>query len=308
MNSGSTAPGSAATAAAQEHLPLDFLVVGAQKCATSWLHLCLAEHPQIRLPLRKREKTYIGGPWFRENGPAAFMECFGPDPDGGQRTGHVSVDYMYDPAALEAVGRYIGRPKIIASLREPVDRMISGYYWLYRKGKFEGGSDASDVLASLVGPDGRFREGLSAEQSELIRRGFYAEQLKPIIEWVGAENVLIVGYREIRAAPLAALDRIYRFLGVEPGFVPASLEVRPKLNAQRPLLHKIERALAGFPPALRVLDLLNQRLAKRDGANASSSTIRPDVREKLVQAYAPAEAALAALLSELPAASRPAAY
>ena len=28
-------------------LPLEFLLIGAQKCATSWLYLCLAEHPEM---------------------------------------------------------------------------------------------------------------------------------------------------------------------------------------------------------------------------------------------------------------------
>jgi hypothetical protein len=305
MNIASSSP-DAAPAAPPERLPLDFLVVGAQKCATSWLYMCLADHPQVRVPLNKREKTYVGGPWFMENGATGFMDCFGPESGSRQQTGHVSVDYMYDPAAVVAVEQLIGRPKIIASLRRPVDRMISGYYWLYRKGRFEGGSDASTVLGSLVGPDGRFREDLPHDEAELVRRGFYAEQLRPFVERFGADNVLVVGYREVGTAPLETLGRIYRFLGVDPGHVPAALDARPKLNAQLPVLHRIERAVRRVPPALRVIDWLNQRLAGKRAAG--QDTIRSDVRERLERAYAPAESALATLLGELPAPNRPVSY
>jgi hypothetical protein len=34
----------------QRTLPLEFPLIGAQKCATRWLYLCLAEHPEIAMP------------------------------------------------------------------------------------------------------------------------------------------------------------------------------------------------------------------------------------------------------------------
>ena len=46
---------------------LDFLVIGSQKCATSWLFYCLQEHYELLLPTKKNEKEYIGGDIYFQN-------------------------------------------------------------------------------------------------------------------------------------------------------------------------------------------------------------------------------------------------
>ncbi|MGH7669524.1 MAG: sulfotransferase family protein, partial [Gemmatimonadaceae bacterium] len=112
--------------------PIGFLVVGAQKGATSWLFYCLREHPQLCLPDKKRESDYIGGPTYRERGEAWYFGLFaGQLP--GQLAGAVSVDYLFDTAAADEVWRVAPQAKLIAIVREPVDRAVSAYYWLIRK-------------------------------------------------------------------------------------------------------------------------------------------------------------------------------
>ena len=47
---------------------IDFLIIGAQKSATSWLYDCISEHPQICVPKQKKEIEYIGGELYKKNG------------------------------------------------------------------------------------------------------------------------------------------------------------------------------------------------------------------------------------------------
>jgi hypothetical protein len=287
----------------QRTVPLEFLVIGAQKCATSWLYLCLAEHPEIAMPRDKRERTYIGGPWFRKHGADAFLKRWDADQPRAARMGDASVDYMYDPSALAAVRRWVGAPKVIASVRDPVARMVSGYHWLYRKGRFDAGESAPAKLASLLAPDGSFRDDLTGTDRELVERGRYARQLRPFLEQLGPDRVLVLGYREISALPAAAVQRVYRFVGVDDRFLPRALDARPKRTSGLRTLHRIERLAAGFAPALRVLDWVNQRVAHR--RSAPDEAIPSALRARLAGAYAAERRELERLLDELPPAHRP---
>ena len=74
---------------------LDFLVIGAQKCATSWLYYCLKDHPELYLPAKKREIQYLGGRLFHEKGVDWYFSLF-QGAHRNQKIGDVSVEYIFD--------------------------------------------------------------------------------------------------------------------------------------------------------------------------------------------------------------------
>lgn len=87
---------------------LDFAVIGAQKCATSWMFYCLTEHPELVLPDKKQEVSYIGGEAFRGNGGADwFFDRYSVSVSARLR-GDVSVDYLYDrSASLHTLAKFL---------------------------------------------------------------------------------------------------------------------------------------------------------------------------------------------------------
>jgi len=125
---------------------LDFAVIGAQKCATSWMYYCLQDHPEICLPRKKREIAYIGGEQFKKNGPDWFFNRFSCSTE--KTKGDVSVDYLYDGKSATELAKYTDKPKLVISLRNPVRRAISSYYWLCRSGVIEVGN-VNDWISSL---------------------------------------------------------------------------------------------------------------------------------------------------------------
>ena len=74
--------------------PLNFLVIGAQKCATTWLFECLNEHPDICLPKHKREVEYMGGPLYKEQGGQQWYLSLLNHCDNNKVKGDVSVEYI----------------------------------------------------------------------------------------------------------------------------------------------------------------------------------------------------------------------
>lgn len=284
-----------------------FLVLGAQKCATSWLYLCLADHPRLHLPDRKLEVEYLGGDLHRERGDDWYRALVAPPAGRDLEPGDVSVEYLWDPASPGEVARLFPDARLIVSLRDPVARAVSAYHWYQRKGILPGTLGLAEALEEgadwLRRTEGSREVGAEAgTPAELVARGRYDIQLARWLERFPAERLLVLDYADVEARPAEVLERVWRFLGVPP-HTPATLDERPKRNTYAPFLGRLER----LAPRNRVWAfLLDQAQRRWPGRPASPLDAVPEplVRE-LQEAFAPGMARTAALLASLPAANRP---
>lgn len=278
---------------------LDFFVIGAQKCATSWMFYCLNDHPGLRIPEKKIEIGYIGGEMFQREGEDWFFNRF-PRAESGQITGDVSVDYLYDTGSPEAIAPYVDQPRFIASLRHPVDRFVSSYYWLIRRGKLPNlplEKGIEEVLDQAVG----FPEKLGSGLEEAVRRGCYGPQLNGFIDRYGPQSMLVLPYEEIDRDALSAIQKVYGFLGVDAEFVPPSLQVTPKKNTYNRALLVFERLHSGRVFA-KVADYANQFWAWMLPPRGALS---PGLRKRLQELYQPRIDETREVLMHLPAEQRP---
>jgi hypothetical protein len=116
----------------------DFLVIGVPKAGTTAVHAALAHHPDLFLSKVKEPKYFLtdgppptrGGPgdaqtyrehvWRREDYEALFDAA----PDGALR-GESTPFYLYDRFAQCRIRRTIPAVRMIALLRDPVERAHS---------------------------------------------------------------------------------------------------------------------------------------------------------------------------------------
>jgi len=87
----------------------DFIGLGAQKAATSWIHACLYEHPQIFMPASKEihffSRHYSKDiRWYEEH----FRSC-----QTNQLAGEFSPTYLYDPATPKRIHEWNPAVKLI---------------------------------------------------------------------------------------------------------------------------------------------------------------------------------------------------
>jgi hypothetical protein len=284
---------------------LDFLVIGAQKCATSWLYYCLKEHPEILLPEDKVEHAYFGSEMFRENGIEWYNGRFN-DAKEGKKKGEVAVDYIYDTIAAHYLNQHGQNPQIIASLRDPVDRFVSSYFWLIRKGKLPN-IPIEEGIEEVLSQSPGFPNKLNSALEEVVRRGCYAPQLQAYINEFSNEKIKVILYESIKKDSGTALRDVYHFLGINHDFVPKSINDRPKKNSYNSFLINLERQinrkyLLGRALA-KVANIANQALAsKKEETEQPLSNAK---KEKLRNLYLPQNEALLDLLSELPNDNRP---
>ncbi|MEJ2889790.1 sulfotransferase family protein [Actinomycetospora aeridis] len=221
----------------------DFLIVGAPKTGTSALHRALAQHPEIFLPSVKEPKYFLtdgpppsagGGPgdvatwgehvWRRDD----YEALFAPAP-AGTRRGEGTVFYLYDTDAQKRIADLLPAVRLIAVLRDPVERAHSN--WAHLRGA--GLEPEADFLAACRAEADRIDAGW-AHFWHYVAQGRYGEQLDHLTGLVDPGRILLLRYRDLREEPVAVADRVCAFLGVATGVVDAvpRHHVRPDVSGR----------------------------------------------------------------------------
>jgi hypothetical protein len=185
----------------------DFVVLGAQKGGTSYFYRPLTEHPLVRVAAAKElhffdNKFAEGVGWYRR----CFSEGERVD---GQRTitGDASPSYLFDPQVPERMARIVPEARLIALLRNPVDRAYSHYQMEVRRGK-----EATEE--EMISAEG---QGNTVDVSHAyLRRGLYAEQLERFSLFANRARLLVVKSENLFTRRLEVLERVLRFLRLPP--------------------------------------------------------------------------------------------
>ena len=182
----------------------DFIVIGAMKAGTTALFQYLVKHPRVSMPWRK-ELDFFSNETNWAKGVAWYEEQFA-NASPGQRVGEASPNYSKRHTWPETPGRMaevLPNARIIYMVRDPIARMESMYLDMLHYG--------GEVRSmNEVSGDHDYRTTSS-----------YGWQLAPYVETYGADRVLVETADRLRADRDAVLDRVFRFLDVEPGDMPA---------------------------------------------------------------------------------------
>jgi hypothetical protein len=205
----------------------DFLVAGVPKAGTTALHAALAGHPGLYLSPIKEPKFFLtdgpppakGGPgdaltyrehvWQRDKYEAIFDAA----PPGTLR-GESTPLYLYDQEAMRRIGKMIPDAKLIVIIRDPVERAHSNWTHLWSAGLEPEG----DFVNACAQEDRRIAAGW-APFWHYTGLGKYGEQLAHAFTLFPREQVLVLRYRLLIDEPIATLDKICAFLGVETGLL-----------------------------------------------------------------------------------------
>jgi len=225
--------------AAQRALP-DYVIIGGQKCGTTSLDAYLRHHPNVREGLYKEVHFFDlhfdkGLNWYRAHFPTrASMERGVEQLRSRVVTGESTPSYLFHPLVPQRMREMIPSVRVIAILRDPVDRAHSHWQqirdWNEEELPFEEAIDAEarrlperpESLTDLRQLDDYLR-------FSYLARGRYAEQLPRWFEAFPREQLLILSFDDLRADPDSVCRQVTDFLGL-PEF---RMEVFPR-TASRP--------------------------------------------------------------------------
>ena len=216
-------------------MPRHFLVAGAQRCGTTYLHDLLAGHPQIAMarPTRPEPKVFLRGE--RVDADAYRAEFFGHAGDA-ELLGEKSTSYLERPEVPDRVAATLGSPQVVVQLRDPVARAVSNWSFSSDHG-VETRPLAEALRADLTGGREWDPAASSVSPFAYVSRGRYADDLA---RWVGRFDVHVQFLEEL-LADAGVIRDLYRWLGVDPDGGPDPVDA--PVNASSPVADGLDADL-----------------------------------------------------------------
>jgi hypothetical protein len=189
------------------------------------LYSFLAGQPDVRRACRKEVHYFDKGPnyargagWYRAHFP---LDTRARHAMRGRITGEATPFYLFHPYVPARVAELLPDVRLLAILRNPVDRAISGYHHAVRRGVEQRPMDVvfSDELA---GPELQGCEefddpdGFRRDHSHLAR-GRYAEQLERWFDCFPREQILLLDFASLSTSSSSVLTDVCAFLGLRAG-------------------------------------------------------------------------------------------
>lgn len=233
-----------------------FVIVGGQRCGTTYLYTLLDEHPQVEMarPVRPEPKFFLA-PDAVEAGIEAYRaRHFGHRPDA-RAHGEKGTSYLETPGAAEWIAAVLPGSRIVALVRDPVERAISNHRFSVAHGLETLPVDEALTEEAERRPYDAAR--VSASPFAYLRRGRYAELLEPYLARFGRDRVFVGVFEELVAGP-AVYDELCDALGVDR-FAPPSLgSVVNEATVERGDVadETVARLRAHFEPSVRRLEEL----------------------------------------------------
>ena len=269
----------------------NFLVIGAMKSGTTALYYYLEQHPQIYMSPVKEPNFFCSGgreSWESESVKriGAYQYLFKGVSDE-KAIGEASHCYLYEPQAVARIQQHLPDAKLVAILRNPVDRAYSHFLHMVRNGT----EPLTDFAQALREEEtGTYRR---RRFQDYIGRGRYYEQLKRYFDAFDRGQLRVYLYEELSDAPIDTLRDTFRFLGVDDSFVPdvslrRNVSGYPRYKALDKLLRRpssIKEALKVHLPARLRWRLSEAFDALKTQNLVEPSAVPPEVRRQLVGAY-----------------------
>jgi hypothetical protein len=250
-----------------------FLIIGAQKSGTTSLFSYVTAHPAVVGATRK-EVHYFDRKYFRMQ-PEEYRSFFRSPRLGVKdrlrrvrpQFGEATPYYLFYPHAPARAAAFNPDLKLIAVLRDPVERAYSSYQQQVRRGReplsFE---EAIDREGERIDAD--FEKTVADPKYwswplrgySYVARGRYLEQIERWLEHFRRDRLLLLSSADLADDPAATVGKCFEFLGVPPR--PAPGYPRLHSSSYAPMRAGTRERLAEYfaEPNRRLYDFLGRDL------------------------------------------------
>jgi hypothetical protein len=259
----------------------DFVVAGFPKAGTTTLAAHLMAHPGVWIPPQKEleffDVQYARGlDWYEAQLAAAPATAV---------VGEASPAYLVRGEAVERMARTLPHAKVIAIVRNPVDRAFSHYRfreaWEPQSESFE-----TAVHSEMAG---------DPTSVGLLSWGRYVEHLEALSLLVDRTRIQVVLLDDLVADPAGVLAQLFRFLDVdEQAHMPHTADVQNRAFRFRSV--RLWHFMMSHGLWERLPLRLGFALDRLNRVALPPATMGADIRGELVDYYAPHNGRLASWL------------
>jgi len=205
----------------------NFIIIGAMKSATTSLYAYLKQHPDIFMTdikepmffnnLNKKNTFIIKEGRKKRTKINTFEEYYTlfRNANNQKAIGEASPEYIYTKECPELIKKHLPNTKIIAILRQPIERAYSNFLHAKRSGK----ENIKDFITAIDEEEYRIKKDWSPLY-HYINKGYYFKQLERYYKLFEKENIKIILFDELKKNPVKTTQNVFRFLNVDDSFTP----------------------------------------------------------------------------------------
>ena len=202
----------------------DFFIIGGVRCGTTSLYHYLEQHNCIKSAAYDElgyfdDNYHLGLNWYRSLFPTKSIQREIKTKYGKFLTFDVTPFYIYNPLVVDRISKFSSKAKIIASLRNPIDRAYSNF-----NDRIQREGDTKTTFDEIVENELELiKKNIDNENAQflvntfyesLLARGLYAKQLEYWFKKIPKENICIISSEELQNNTENTLSEIFEFLDI----------------------------------------------------------------------------------------------
>jgi hypothetical protein len=252
----------------------NLLLVGGPKSGTTSLLLWLRKHPEIYHPWQRHPSGawesgfLLGGvsdnPYEPSNPKGTLLLPNETDMDYYRREPFIidkSPQHLYSPRALATVRDLLPDSKVVITLRDPYDLLISLFHQMKKTAYY---NTSFDELISMMDNQDWTPDSDIAETWSFLSYPQFSSHVKSWVNEIGPDRVKVIPLQSIATDSRKLLDELSDWLGLDPSGMPSNLSVK---NPRGQLSNSPIRKFLREPPswAFRLSHILmpSRQLRKR---------------------------------------------
>ncbi len=254
---------------------ITFIVVGCQRCGTTWIDAALRGHSQVYLPQQKQ--SYFFDRHY-DKGIDWYIARFEGVESHHRAIGEVATGYCLLEAS-PLLAKELPDVQLIMVIRNPIDRAYSNY-------------QARQVESGWSS----FEQAIETDP-DLLLRGQYIDQIEALLEHYDREKLLFLLYDDLKQDDRAYLQEVLDFIGVDAN-EESKLIGQRKNSAMYPNLRKRLHQL-GLKPFVNAIsrswfgDKIRRKLKSKGKAYEPMNS---ETKERLQDHFKPYNDRLSAFL------------
>lgn len=203
--------------------PVDVMIAGSQKAGTSSLLRLVSQHPRVHTHDSGEFGYFIQDALYELGYEASYKSCFQKGAAGSLVVAK-NVGVFESQTALNRVIEHNSDMKVVISLRDPVDRAYSAFWYM----KSIGAETAEDFRAVV---DLRSSERFSGNEflvrnCDYVGKGYYHRHLKALLSIIPTAQVHILDFVSLKNSPIKTCNELFEFLDLSPFTVKPKVENR----------------------------------------------------------------------------------
>jgi len=195
----------------------NFIIVGSAKSGTTSLYKYMNQHPDAFIPTVKEPNYFVNNHEMgtsvikNKDDYTALFNCADET-----AIGEASTAYLYFPETAQKIKNSIPNCKILAIIRNPVDRAFSMWGHQVREGLEKKSFDdaINEELRGIIRKSNQVTYGFN-----YYELGFTSNLLLSYQQLFGKQNVLVLNYEDLSNAPDKLMKRVFQFLNIDDKFV-----------------------------------------------------------------------------------------